>query len=208
MRIMVAEDNPETQILLKSNLEKWGYDVTVAGDGESAWNKLQAQNAPPLVLMDWMMPGMDGLEVCRRVRGKLQDKVFYIILLTAKSDQEDIIAGLQSGADDFLSKPFNMRELQARIKAGERVLNFQLDQVNRVDKLHQQLMLVKELEGFLSICAYCKKIHAQEECWESVESYISKRLNTKFSHTICPPCYEKHVEPELKKLREEMKDGG
>ena len=208
MRIMIAEDNPETQVLLKSNLEKWGYDVMVAGDGEGAWSGLQAQNAPPLVLLDWMMPGLDGLEVCRRVRGKLSDKAFYIILLTAKSNQEDIIAGLQSGADDFLSKPFDMQELQARIKAGERIVNFQLDQASRVEELHEQLMRVKELEGFLSICAYCKKIHVQKESWEQVESYISKRLNTKFSHTICPPCYEKHVEPELKKLREEMGNEG
>lgn len=207
MKILISEDNPDTSILLKSNLAKWGYEVLATENGEEAWKIMEGEDPPPLVILDWMMPRMDGIQVCRNIRRHQAKRPVYVMLLTAKDSQEDIIEGLQAGADDFLTKPFNLDELKARIEVGERVTKYQLELANRVNELQDALLEIKKLQGFLSVCAYCKKIHADKKRWEPIEVFISRHLkDTKFSHTICPPCYEKNVEPELKKLREEQEE--
>jgi DNA-binding response OmpR family regulator len=207
MKILIAEDNPDTTILLKCNLERWGYEVLATENGEEAWEVMEREDHPSLVILDWLMPRMDGIQVCRNIRKQATQKPPYIILLTAKTSQDDIIEGLQAGADDFLTKPFNLDELKARIQVGERATKYQLDLADRMNELQEQLLQVKKLQGFLSVCAYCKKIHAEKKHWEPIEVFISKHLkDTKFSHTICPPCYEKHVVPDLKKLKEEQEE--
>ncbi|HEY7616325.1 MAG TPA: diguanylate cyclase, partial [Terriglobales bacterium] len=123
--VLVAEDDPIFRHVLQSWLQRWNYEVTAVENGLDAWNALQQQNAPQMVLLDWMMPAMDGVELCRRIRAQEQRLYRYIVLLTAKDDKHDVVAGLEAGADDYLTKPFNVDELRARIRAGRRILELQ-----------------------------------------------------------------------------------
>jgi len=125
MRILAAEDNPVFQTVLRGMLTKWGYEVIIAKDGIEALRALQAENAPRLALLDWMMPGIDGVDVCRRVRSMGREPYIYILLLTARTDSDDLVAGMDAGADDYLTKPFNAPELRARLRAGQRILELQ-----------------------------------------------------------------------------------
>ena len=123
MRILIADDSIVSRHLLEATLHKWGYEVAVACDGLEAWELLQAENAPRLAILDWVMPGLTGLEVCKRVRESARDKetsYTYILLLTSKSQREDLIEGMESGADDYLTKPFGSGELLARIRVALR----------------------------------------------------------------------------------------
>jgi two-component system cell cycle response regulator len=126
MKILIAEDDPVSRRVLEANLVEWGYDVMIASDGSEAWELLQKPGAPNLVISDWMMPHMDGLELCRRIRQMERSGYTYFIILTAKGRKEDIIEGLEAGADDFLIKPFDRQELKYRAKIGERIINLEL----------------------------------------------------------------------------------
>src|ERR1700690_2269558 len=127
MKVLIAEDNLLIQNLLRGLLTKWGYDVVVARTGDEAWEHLQADNAPPLAILDWMMPGLDGIEVCRRVRTFGKQRYVYIILLSARAEQRDIVAALEAGADDYITKPFHADELHARIRSAVRVVQLEAD---------------------------------------------------------------------------------
>ena len=125
MRILLADDDEVSRHILKGTLSRWGFDVVTAADGDEAWKALQAEGAPRLVILDWMMPGMDGVDVCRKVREQLTGPYIYMLLLTSKKEKEDIIRGMSAGADDYVSKPFDPQELQMRLKAGERIIDLQ-----------------------------------------------------------------------------------
>lgn len=125
MKILAAEDNPISQSMLRSMLTKWGYDVVTAADGNEAWDILQSPEAPRMAILDWMMPGLDGVEVCRRLRTANQEPYTYILLLTARSDSQDLVEAIDAGADDYLTKPFNSSELRARLRAGRRIAELQ-----------------------------------------------------------------------------------
>ena len=133
LRILVAEDNPIFQTVLRSMLTKWGYDAVVVHNGNDAWQWMQAPDAPRLAILDWMMPGMDGVEVCRRVRAELREPYVYILLLTARTEAQDLVEGMDAGADDYLTKPFNAHELRVRLRAGRRII-----------ELQEQLLLTRE----------------------------------------------------------------
>jgi PAS domain S-box-containing protein len=122
MKILLAEDDRVFQIMLRNTLRVWGYEVVVVGDGEAAWQQLNSRGGPRLAILDWVMPGADGLEVCQRVRSGELPHYVYIILLTSKKDPTDLAAGLEAGADDYLGKPVDLNELSLRIRAGCRVL--------------------------------------------------------------------------------------
>jgi two-component system, cell cycle response regulator len=125
MKILIAEDDPISRRLLEANLVKWGYDVAVAADGVEALAIIRNPEAPNLVISDWMMPRMDGLALCREIRKMEKSGYIYFIILTAKGEKEDIIEGLEAGADDFLTKPFNREELKYRTRIGERIINLE-----------------------------------------------------------------------------------
>jgi len=125
MKILVAEDDLITGRMLQAYLVKWGYDVLMVSDGLQAWRILQQENAPRLALLDWMMPEMDGMSICREVRRLNIQPYIYLILLTARRYQEDVVAGLEAGADEYLTKPFDPYELRARLRAGARVVELQ-----------------------------------------------------------------------------------
>ena len=124
-RVLIAEDHYVSRHLLERNLMNWGFSVVTAEDGEAALAILESDDAPPLAIVDWMMPKMDGLEVCARVRQHSNRPYVYLVLLTAKSQKEEIAAGLQAGADDYVIKPFDPDELRARLTVGQRVVELE-----------------------------------------------------------------------------------
>jgi len=125
MRILVAEDDSVSRLVLQSLLEKWGYEVVVANDGRAAWQNLQGEDPPTLAILDWMMPGLDGVEICAELRRQAREPYTYVLLLTAKGQKQDIVAGLDAGADDYLTKPFDAHELRARLRSGCRIVELQ-----------------------------------------------------------------------------------
>ncbi|MFQ5586428.1 MAG: diguanylate cyclase [Thermodesulfobacteriota bacterium] len=125
MKILIAEDDPVSRRLLESRLSAWGYEVVVARDGAEAWRVLQGEESPGLAVIDWMMPGMNGVEVCQRVREQAREPYVYIILLTSRDQKEDIIAGMEAGADDYVTKPFDPNELKVRLRAGSRIVELE-----------------------------------------------------------------------------------
>jgi DNA-binding response OmpR family regulator len=125
MRILIADDNVVFQNVLRAMLTQWGYDVVVADDGDEAWRRLQAEDAPRLAILDWMMPSLDGVEVCRRVRATRPITNTYIIILTAKMQSEDLATAVEAGADDYVTKPFKSVELRARLRTARRVLDLE-----------------------------------------------------------------------------------
>ena len=133
MSVLVAEDNPVFQSMLRSMLTKWGYEARVLPNGLEAWDAMQAADAPRLAVLDWMMPYMDGVEVCRRIRTAAREPYVYVLLLTARTESQDLVEGMEAGADDYLTKPFNAQELRVRLRAGRRILDLQ-----------QQLMEARE----------------------------------------------------------------
>ena len=189
MRVLVADDEPMGALMLSRSLERWGLEVVVAHDGEEAWRIIQAGGVA-MAILDWMMPGADGPELCRRIRKDERHAHMHLILLTARNSRADVVAGLDAGADDYLIKPFDPEELRARVHVGIRVLTLQDRLADRVAELQEALTNVKQLSGLLPICSYCKRIRGDENYWERVESYITEHTDAKFSHGICPECYD------------------
>ncbi len=128
MKILIAEDDPASSVILKRLLFTWGFDIVTAFDGRDAWRLLQEDDSPQIAILDWMMPGIDGLELCRRLRDKEKagDRYTYVIMLTAKGDRDDIVAGIDAGADEYIIKPFDKRELRARLRTGQRIIELQV----------------------------------------------------------------------------------
>jgi DNA-binding response OmpR family regulator len=201
MKVLVAEDQAVSRHILEVSLRTWGYEVTAVEGGTRAWEILQGEDGPQLAVLDWSMPGMDGIEICRQIRTSRVMRPIYVILLTARSSREDKIRGLQAGADDYITKPFDREELRARVQVGIRVLNLQSALAERVRELEEALSRVKQLQGLLPICSYCKKIRNDRNYWQQVEGYITEHSEVQFSHGICPDCYMQYIQPELARLQ-------
>ena len=204
MKVLIAEDDDVSRRILDYWLKKWGYDVLIAQDGKQAWETLSQEDPPRLAILDWVMPEMDGLEVCKRVRDRWDSGYIYIIILTSKESKQDIIKALNSGADDFIQKPYYQGELQSRINAGRRIIELQLALSAKIKSLEEALKHVQQLQGLLPICSYCKKVRDDNNYWHQVEEYISHHSDAKFSHGICPDCYEKIVKADLQELKREQ----
>lgn len=138
MKILIADDSIVSRHLLEATLRKWGYEVMVACDGAEALELLQREDAPALIILDWMMPGMTGVEVCRRIRQRGREPYIYILLLTSKSQKEDLIEGMDAGADDYITKPFDESELQVRLRAGRRLVDLQAELLKAREELREQ----------------------------------------------------------------------
>lgn len=201
MRVLIAEDDTVSRRVLERLLGKWGHEVTTTMDGAAAWEVLHAPGAPSLAILDIMMPGIDGLELCRRVRQSPNHNPTYIILLTANIGVREIVKGIAAGADDYLTKPYDSEELRVRVQVGERIVALQTNLAERVKQLEVALAHVKQLEGILPICSYCKKIRNDADKWQNVETYVADHSQAEFSHGICPTCYETSVKPQLESLQ-------
>lgn len=188
MRVLIADDDPVLRHALKAQLAAWQYTSVVATNGKQAWQVLQHADPPLLAVVDWNMPGIDGVDLCRDIRATPALSAMYLILLTGNQDQKDVVAGLESGADDYITKPFSWDELRARLRIGSRIVGLQQALAARVDELQQALVNVKRLSGLLPICAYCKRIRNNQDYWMQVERYLAEHSEAEFSHGICPEC--------------------
>jgi DNA-binding response OmpR family regulator len=190
MRALIADDDLVTAAAVSASVSAWGFDVIVAHDGNAAWDCLAGEPPPSLAIVDWEMPGLDGPELCRRIRADASRAHLYLLLLTARSSSTDIVAGLEAGADDYLVKPVNLAELRARLHVGVRVVTLQERLANKVTELQATLDKVRQLRGLLPICSYCKRIRNDHNYWERVEVYVTEHTDAKFTHGICPTCLE------------------
>ena len=202
MKILIADDDRFSLRLIETVLSSDSWELISCSAGDQALRALQQSPAPEIAILDWMMPGMNGIDVCRQAR-KIPGLSTYLILLTSRDRPEDLVEGLAAGADDYIVKPFNETELRARISVGSRIVTLQRGLADRVTELEAALIRVKQLQGLLPICSYCKKIRNDQNYWQKVESYIGQRSGATFSHGICPDCMDTHVRPSLAAMRRE-----
>jgi sigma-B regulation protein RsbU (phosphoserine phosphatase) len=193
MRILIADDDPVTSLRLKALAENWGYEPLMTRDGPSTLRMLETEGAPRLVLLDWIMPGIAGLQICNTLRRRTGGDAFYIVMLTARQAHADMVAGFDAGVDDFLVKPFDADELRGRLKAGARIVELQQRLATHVEQLTAAAANIKTLTGMLPICGYCKAIRDDSHYWHQLEEFVSTHSNAEFSHGICPACLEKAV---------------
>ena len=194
MKILVAEDDAVTRRMLVVTLERLGWDVITAEDGNAAWRvfeTLKGKDAPEIAVLDWMMPGIEGIEICRRLHTTPGFELVYIILVTSRGGKEDLSYGLAAGANDYIAKPFDPVELEARVRVGQRMVKLQRSLAARVTEVEAALAHVQRLQGLLPICSYCKKVRNEANYWEQVESYFTTHSDLDFTHSICPQCTEK-----------------
>ena len=206
MKILIAEDDATSRLILRAVLTNWGYDVVETCDGDEAWEILQREDAPPLAIVDWVMPGMSGETLCRKMRETKPLSPTYLIILTSQTDREDIVAGLESGANDYITKPFDRSELRARIRVGERVNELESALADRIHELQDAMAHVKTLQGLIPICMHCHKIRNDQQNWERLEMYISEHTDAEFSHGLCPECMKKYYGALLPELSQRGKD--
>lgn len=185
--VLIVEDNPKNVQVLGTILMEGGYQVAVASSGPAAL-ELVPKIKPDLILLDIMMPEMDGYEVCRRLKSVDATREIPIIFLTAKTETDDIVKGFDLGAADFITKPFRAKELLARVNTHISLLRLQQDLKRQNQELAEALANVKTLTGLLPICAWCKKIRNDTGYWEQVEEYIRHRTTAHFTHGLCPDC--------------------
>lgn len=179
MKILIAEDDPVSAKILQFTLENAGHEVRVAGNGQIAWEMFDKEPVR-VIVSDWMMPQLDGLEMCAKVRARPKTEYTYFIMLTAiHTGRENLRKAMDAGVDDFLTKPLDREGIIMRLRVAERIVDFT-----------KQIKLLKDL---IPICMYCKKIRNDENYWQGVESYIAQQTGSNFSHGICPDCFEKHV---------------
>jgi CheY-like chemotaxis protein len=187
LEILVAEDDMVNRALIQKFLKADGHIVHPFENGSDAWNFFES-NPVQVIVSDWMMPDSDGLDLCRRVRGMKRDEYTYFILLTSVSrNAENIRAAVKAGVDDFLNKPINPDDMWMRLRVAARILTYAGQ--------------VRELESLLPICAYCKKVRDDSNLWQAVDSYLSQRTGMDLSHSICPECYQQHVQSEIDELK-------
>ena len=191
-RVLLAEDEAVTRRIMEAQITRFGFEVISVADGLVAWNVLQAPDAPSLVVLDWNMPGLDGPDICRRIRESKRNSYTYMLLVTARNAKSDVVQGLNAGADDFISKPVDPDELHARLRTGERIVRLEQTLGLQVKELQAAAEHVKELQGMIPICMHCKRIRNQSQIWEKVETYIEERSEAKFSHALCAECLDQH----------------
>ena len=155
--------------------------MTATDDGGAAWEVLQKPEAPRLAILDLMMPGIDGLELVRRVRAIPSVAPPYLIIVSTKSEKSDVIAALDAGANDYLTKPFDPGELRARIEVGRRMIEMRFELNEKVKELKQALAEVRTLKGIVPICANCKNVRDDQGYWNRVESYLNEHTEADFT---------------------------
>lgn len=194
-RLLIAEDHEASRRILQAYLQGRGFEVVATDNGNDAWSILDRPNPPSIALLDWMMPGIDGVELCRRVRNLENRPYTYLVLLTSRSGKEEIAEGLEAGADDYVTKPCDGDELRARLAVGQRVVKLERTLAGRVTELETALSEVHRLQGLLPICMFCKRIRDDTHYWQQVEDYIHAATGADFSHGICPDCMGKLEKP-------------
>lgn len=189
MKILVAEDDVVSRFALVRTLEQWGHTAETVDDGLEACLRLTAPDPAPLAILDWEMPGLDGVEVCQRVRAASMRVDPYLIMLTSRSTREDLARALAAGADDYMTKPFDGVELHARLQVGIRVVNLHRALADRIRELEESRAREQHLRMLMPICSYCKRIRGAEHEWQAIDKYLSEH-GYEFTHAVCPDCLE------------------
>ncbi len=195
VKVLVVEDDPFFQRVLQKRLEVEGYQVQVAGDGREGMKAIVAFE-PDLVVSDWMMPEVDGLELCQSVKTGLREAAPYFILLTAKGELSDRLLGLETGADDYLVKPCDQAELMARIRSGLRIVTLTQDLRRAVGELQRAQSALQAAQGAgsggappgVSVCSTCQRARVGADQWQPLDHYLVQRGIADVSHGICPEC--------------------
>jgi len=185
MKVLAIEDQPVAAMHLLAVLRSLGHETEQARNAEEAWTRL-TQGDYRVVVSDWHMPGIDGLELCRMIRERGGGYVYFILISVNRVTKENRQLALDAGVDDFLTKPVDADELGMRLHVAQRIIGL--------------TATVKQLESFLPICGYCKKIRNDEKYWQEIETYFSQRQGTRFTHGICPECYERVIVPQLTRM--------
>ncbi len=179
MKILIAEDNPVAEKVLRLTLQGFGHEVVSAPSGAAAW-ELFEQDPFRVIVSDWMMPDMDGLELCRRVRSRPDTRYTYFILLTAAhTGPDDYMLAMEQGVDDFLTKPLNREVIRTRLHVAKRILRYTTE--------------IQKLQEIIPICCQCHKVRNDDSYWERIETFITENTGCQFSHGYCPDCYEKQM---------------
>ncbi len=185
MKVLAIEDQPVAAALLMAVLRSLGHEAEHAANFEEAWKRL-TEDGYRVIVSDWRMPGIDGLGLCRKIREQGGDYVYFILVSSNRVTKENRALALAAGVDDFLTKPIDADELGMRLHVAERIIGLAAQ--------------VKQLESFLPVCGYCKKIRDDRKYWQEMATYFSRQQGTKFSHGICPDCYERVMAPQLRTL--------
>ena len=189
MQILIADDDPISRRLAKHALAGCGAEVATAEEGHAAWTQIQERTQSTVLILDRMMPGIDGVDLCRSARLLPTFPPLYILMVTSASETADVTSGLDAGDDDYVVKPFKAAELKARTQVGMRMVALQESMARRLAELEQALANVKQLRGLLPMCSYCKKIRVDDKYWQQLEGYLSDHSEAEFSHGICPECF-------------------
>jgi DNA-binding response OmpR family regulator len=186
--VLVAEDHAPSRQAIQTLLERHGFRISPASTGAEARDILNGFDPPTLALIDWMLPEMTGLELCRETRSRVSEHYIYFIVITARDTVEDLSEAFAAGADDFIRKPFEPVELLARLKSGQRIVELEHRLARRVEEVENALQRVRHLERLLPICMYCKRVRKDPTYWQEIDEYIHLQTGTDFSHGICPDC--------------------
>jgi phosphoserine phosphatase RsbU/P len=189
MQILIADDDPISRRLAMHALAGCGADVATVEDGHAAWHQIQERTQSTVLILDRMMPGLDGVDLCRSARLLPTFPPLYILMVTSASETADVTSGLDAGADDYVIKPFKPAELKARAQVGMRMVALQESVARRLAELEEALANVKQLRGLLPMCSYCKKIRVDDKYWQQLEGYLTDHSEAEFSHGICPECF-------------------
>ena len=200
VRVLVAEDDAVSRQVLLTSLKNCDYEITSVQNGAAALDILRGSDTPRLVILDWMMPEMDGISVIEEAAFLPHRDLMYIILLTVLDCKEDIVKGLEAGADDYVVKPFDSHELHARLQVGQRFIALRANLEARMKELEDAARHIKTLQGILPICMYCRRVMPENGDWEELERYVQRHMDADFSHGICPECRQKYY-PELENAR-------
>lgn len=217
MRILIAEDDSTSRRILQAVLKKLGHEVEASENGEQAWARLQQPDAARLAILDWMMPGLDGVEVCRRLREAGKEDHVYVILLTSRAEKHDIVAGLGAGAKDYITKPFDPEELRARVATGCRVIELQAALEARLQELSQAMEQIEKLARTDPLTGLANRRHFDELferergrasrlhnpiCAITVDLDHFKRVNDSYGHNAgdqvlkaVADCFRRHLRP-------------
>jgi len=206
--ILVADDDATSRLMLAGILRKQGYRVAEARDGGELLGRWEKLEGPALIILDWMMPVMDGLQVIRKIRAEEGDLASFILMLTSRSGKDQVVEGLSVGANDYLVKPCDAAELTARVGVGMRMLRLQHTLSEQAEALRQALEQIRTLHGIIPICASCKRIRNDSGYWEQVEVYVREHTEAEFSHGLCPDCMTRYYPEALEEEDPAAGDSG
>jgi sigma-B regulation protein RsbU (phosphoserine phosphatase) len=189
VKILIAEDEFTTRMMVQVCLENWGYRVETATNGSEAMRLMEKDDAPQIAILDWEMPELAGIEVCSKVKDRIVENPPYVILLTGRDSNTDILRGFDAGADDYMTKPFNDDELRARVRVAERLVRTQFSLAETVAELKDALNQLELLEGRVEICPDCRSVFSMYDgVWHSLQEILKYGADPRFVNRRCPQC--------------------